>query len=321
MTSRGRKVIVRALISAALIVALLTLVDVREVFGLLLAASPALLLVVLALHTADRLLMAFKWWLLLEAEDLGVSFGEAVRAYYIASFAGLFLPMTVGADIVRTVTMRHAGQTTKIIATIGVERGIGALAQFALTGLSLLLIVQLDLDGAGTIDTATVGLLIGAILIVVAASLPLSFLVARRVAAPWQQRGGMWAKLGGLAAAYAGYRHHRGTLWAFLGLTVLEGFLPVTIHFAGAWALGLPYSYVLFLATIPIAFLFARLPVSFGGIGVQEVGFVLLAGVVGIPSGPAAAIALMFQFTLVIALLPGAYAYLTSAPAAGENED
>jgi uncharacterized membrane protein YbhN (UPF0104 family) len=319
--TRGRKILVRLLVSGGLIAALLWLVDAREVFGIMLSASPALLLVVLALHTADRVLMGFKWWLLLEAEDLGVSLGEAVRAYYIASFAGLFLPMTVGADIVRTVTMRHAGQTTKIIATIGVERGIGALAQFALTGLSLLLIVQLDLDGAGTIDAATVGLLIGAIVIVLAASLPLSFLVARRVAVPWQQRGGMWGTLGGLAAAYAGYRHHRGTLWAFLGLTVLEGFLPVTIHFAGAWALGLPYSYVLFLATIPIAFLFARLPVSFGGIGVQEVGFVLLAGVVGIPADPATAIALMFQFSLVIALLPGAFAYLTSAGPADDNED
>ncbi len=319
--ARARKILVRILVSGGLIAALLWLVDARQVFAIILSASPWLVLVVLALHTTDRVLMGFKWWLLLEAEDLGVSLGEAVRAYYVASFAGLFLPMTVGADIVRTVTMRHAGQTTKIIATIGVERGIGALAQFALTGLSLLLIVQLDLDGAGTIDAATVGLLIGAILVVVAASLPLSFVIARRVAAPWQQRGGIWGKLGSLAEAYADYSSHRGTLWAFLGLTVLEGFLPVTIHYAGAWALGLPYSYVLFLATIPIAFLFARLPVSFGGIGVQEVGFVLLAGVVGIPAEPATAIALMFQFTLVVALIPGAVAYLTSsAPSTADRE-
>lgn len=313
MTRRGRKVIVRVLVSAALIVALLVFVDVREVFSMLLAASPAMLVVLIALHTADRVLMAFKWWLLLEAEKLGVGLSEAIRAYYISSFAGLFLPMTVGADIVRTVTMRHARQTAKIIATIVVERSIGALAQFALVGLSLLVIVQLGLAGPEAMDTTRLGTYIVVILLLLAICLPLSFTVARRVARAWKGAGGVSDKLAELAAAYAGYSRHRGTLWTFLGLTVLEGFLPVTIHYYAAMALGLDVPYYVFVAIVPIAFLVARLPISLGGIGVQEGSFVALALILGFERDHAFAIAFVSQITLVVALIPGAAAYLTAS--------
>ena len=317
---RARKVIVRVLVSGGLIAALLLFVDVREVSGLLLAASPTLLVVLIALHTLDRVLMAFKWWLLLEAEKLGVGLGEATRAYYISSFAGLFLPMTVGADIVRTVTMRHTGRTAKIIATIAVERGIGALAQFALVGLSLLVIVQLGLAGPETMDTTRLGVLIALVVLLLAVCLPLSFGIARRVASAGQRRGGFQKKLGDLAAAYAGYSRHRGTLWTFLGLTVLEGFLPVTIHYFAAMALGLDVPYYVFVAIVPIAFLVARLPISLGGVGIQEGAFVGLALVLGFQRDPALAIALLSQITLVVALIPGAFAYLTaSAPAVAES--
>jgi len=318
--NRARKVLVRVLVSVALITALLVFVDVREVFGLLLSASPVLLGVLVAWHTLDRVLMAFKWWLLLEAEKLGVGLGEAIRAYYISSFAGLFLPMTVGADIVRTVTMRHAGQTAKIIATIAVERGIGALAQFGLVGLSLLVIVQLGLAGPEVMDTTRLGVLIAAIVVLLAVCLPLSFTIARRVAAAWEARSGVRHKLAALAAAYAGYSRHRGTLGVFLGLTVLEGFLPVTIHYYAARALGLEVPYYVFVAMVPISFLIARLPISLGGIGVQESSFVALAVVLGFERDRAFAIVFLSQITLVVALIPGAVAYL-SAPKAAPTED
>ncbi len=317
MTRRHRRVIVRVLVSTVLIVALLVFVDVREVFGMLLAASPALLVVLIALHTADRVLMAVKWWLLLEAENLGVSLAEAIRAYYISSFAGLFLPMTVGADIVRTVTMRHAGQTAKIIATIAVERGIGALAQFALVGLSLLVIVQLGLAGPEAMDMTRLGALIAVILLLLAICLPLSFTIAQRVANAWKGAGGLLDKLAELAAAYAGYSRHRGTLWTFLGLTVLEGFLPVTIHYYAAMALGLDVPYYVFVALVPISFLIARLPISLGGIGVQEGSFVAMALMLGFERDRAFAIVFLSQITLVVALIPGAVAYLTASEPAG----
>ena len=318
--SGARKVFVRVLVSGGLIAALLLFVNVPEVFGLLLSASPALLVVLIALHTLDRVLMAFKWWLLLVAEKLGVGLGEATRAYYISSFAGLFLPMTVGADIVRTVTMRHMGRTAKIIASISVERGIGALAQFALVGLSLLVIVQLGLAGPEAMNTTRLGVLIAVVVLLLAACLLLSFGIARRVASAWQQRGGIAEKLGNLAAAYAGYSSHRGTLWSFLGLTVLEGFLPVTIHYFAAMALGLDMPYYVFVAIVPIAFLVARLPISLGGIGIQEGAFVGLALVLGFQRDRALAIALLSQITLIVALIPGAIAYLTaSAPASSDD--
>ena len=72
--------------------------DVVAILGRISLAGGA---VVILLHTGDRLLMVYKWRRLLLAKGVDVGFGEAARAYYVASFASIFLPLTIGADVVR----------------------------------------------------------------------------------------------------------------------------------------------------------------------------------------------------------------------------
>jgi hypothetical protein len=48
------------------------------------AADPLYLLAVIAVVTADRLLMAWKWWLLLRGRDAAVSLWAAIRAYSVS---------------------------------------------------------------------------------------------------------------------------------------------------------------------------------------------------------------------------------------------
>ena len=66
--ARDRKVrpafLLRLAVSAGLVLLLLLLADWRQVWGRLTRADPAYLVLVLLLATGDRLLMAWKWWLL-----------------------------------------------------------------------------------------------------------------------------------------------------------------------------------------------------------------------------------------------------------------
>jgi hypothetical protein len=93
-------------------------------------------------------------------------------------------------------------------------------------------------------------------------------------------------------------------------LTVLEWFFPIAWYWVAAHALGFDLPFVLFVATIPIVFLVARLPISLGGMGVLEGSFVVLAGLLGIAADDAFSIVILCRIAELIALVPGAVAYL-----------
>lgn len=274
--------------------------------SLLAAADPILLLLVALLLTINRLLMAFKWWLLLEAKALAIGFWTTVRAYYVGSFAGLFLPMTVGGDLVRVIAVRSGSRIVQVVASVVLERALGALSQVLLATLSVVLIVELELGW----PTPGLGWIIAGLLALLLAGLPLSFALAQWVARVWGNGAGWRGKIGEMAHALVEWRRHPLTVGVFLLLTVIEGFLPVTIHFVAARALGLSIPFILFLSTIPLVFLVARLPISLGGIGVVEGSFVYLAGILGIPSAEAFSIAILAEIVLILTLFPGAAAYL-----------
>ena len=298
----------RIALSIGLLLLILVFVDLGEMFTRLRAVDPWLFLVLLALLTADRFLMAFKWLLLVRVQELRLTFPQALRAYYISSFAGLFLPMTVGADVIRAMAVRRAGSTPKILATIALERGLGAISQILLATLSMSMIVILGLDmGVSNLHLA---LIVALLLVILLVSLPFSFWLAGRVARALESRGSLARKAAELADAYAESRHHRGVIWTFLLLTVTEGFFPIAWYWVAALALGLDLPFVLFVATIPIVFMVARLPISLGGMGVLEGSFVVLAGLLGIATDDAFSIVILCRLAELLALLPGAVAYL-----------
>jgi acetyltransferase-like isoleucine patch superfamily enzyme len=273
-------------------------------------ADAGYLLAVIAVVTADRLLMAWKWWLLLRGRDAAVSLWAAVRAYYLASFAGWFLPMTVGADAVRIAALAGQGRTTGLVASVVLERAVGALAQGVLATISIAFLVALGLGAQVGPGERWVG---AAALVVAFAAFPFSFRVAGWVAARVGSGSGWRAKLGALAGAYASYGGSARLVVAFFGLTLLEGCLPVVYHYFTGRALGLDPGWSFYIATVPLVFLVARLPVSLGGLGVLELSFVYLGGLLGLGRTQAFSIAVLAEALVLVSLVPGAVAYLFPA--------
>jgi uncharacterized membrane protein YbhN (UPF0104 family) len=305
------KTILRATLSTVLVLLVLWWVDFPRLVDTLGSASLAWVGIVVLLHTGDRLLMAYKWRRLLVARGANVSIGDAVRAYYVSSFAGVFLPMTVGADVVRVGAMRGSGPGTgTVIASIALERALGALSQAVFCALSLLLIGALQLDIA--ISLPGLGLAILAMLGGLTAMLPLSFKIARWVANRYERGAGAPAKLGALAREYADWATYPREIWVFLALTLLEGLFPIVTYAAAARAVGADVTLIEMTALVPIVYLVARLPVFFSGIGVEQTGFVAAASALtGVLPATAAAISfLVSPITLLIALLPGALAFV-----------
>ena len=300
MASSGKRGTVGLLLRLAvtfglLLVLVFVVADPGEVTRIVTGAAPSAVLAALALSALDRVTMAWKWWLLLRARRLRVSFGMAVRAYFASSLYGLLLPVTVGADAVRIVALRHVG-IPGVTASIVIERGIGVIAMGSVALLSCVLLVA-----AGTQDTMrSLGVWLFLVVAVSGALFVLSLVAAER-AARWDRAPAIVQRA---AEAYAMYRRHPGLLALFYGLSVIESLICAVIAWVAAAGLDVPLPFTTAVATVPLSLAVARLPISLGGFGVQEAAFVFFGGLMGVPRNEALAVFLLSDIAMLAALLP-----------------
>lgn len=315
-------------LTLGLVALLLTVVDLREVYRLLLSADPALLAVAVAVSVGDRLLMAGKWLPLLRLQVPDVSAARAMRAYFASSFAAVFLPASIGADLLRAVGIGRERETVlKVGASIVVERALGAVGAGVVALLALWVAFRAEVSMAFLVPWALACAAAG----VAATAIPFSAVArrtVRRLLAPLRGRG--WVEvLGRFGTAYGLYGGHPRTLVVVGLLSALEQLVPVLVLGAAARAMQLGLSLESLVVAVPLTFFAARLPISVAGIGIVEGGLVYLLGLFGVPPAEALSLALAGRVVELVAVLPGAFwwrelagrAASPAVPAATEAEE
>lgn len=257
------------------------------------------LLLVTGIVAGDRVLMAYKWRLLLLARRVPLGFWTAVRAYFATTFAGLFLPVTVGADAIRVLAVRRFG-VYDVTASIFVERLVGVIAVATLAMVSSTLL----LGWLSGLEPRRVAILVSGTALVGL----VGFVVSLWGVGGWiGKRLGDESRLSKFWAAYLAYREHPGVLLIFYLLSIVESLLPVFGMYVIARGLGLDLPLGVLVATIPVALTIARLPITLGGFGVQELTFVYLVGLFDIPPTEALAVMIVGDAVLILTLLPSAF--------------
>jgi glycosyltransferase 2 family protein len=315
-SSRGKsaaRLAVKLAISALLLIVLAWIANPRELARALASAEAPWLLASLTLAIGNRILMGLKWTLLIRAIDVPVAWSVSVKAYFAASFAGIFLPATVGADAVRTLILsKRYSNTPRIIASIIVERLIGllALAMFAFVGV----LVVLNLY-AGIIPlSAAAGLVIVAVAVALAVgcwfvTTP-SFGALVRRGVGWIGKSGgprarLAATLGDVQGALALYRGKPAPLAGFFLLTCLENLVAIIRAWFVALAFGIEIGVVLFFVITPIEQFASRLPISIHGFGIREGLFMYALSLVGVSAATGLAVGLVNHLVFIVAVLPG----------------
>jgi glycosyltransferase 2 family protein len=298
----------RASITLLLCAALLTfVVDVRVVGETLMRCDPVWALVTIGALTADRVLMSYKWGLLLAIRGHRIGLARQLMVYCSAMMWGLALPSTVGADGIRVVLTRRFGvRADDTLATILVERGIGFICAL-LTALVGIVVLRTQFELNVAFDTLVIGCglgLVGAIAIVIFSFSETSLqwvmrILPRRVAA--SRAAGMLTKL---HEAYRSLAVDRPRLLYFGVLTLLEQFVTVCCYGLTAWALGIDFTAVFLFAAVPLAILVSRLPISIDGIGVYEGIFIAIMTLGGVRPDDSLAISLAMRALQVVVWLP-----------------
>jgi glycosyltransferase 2 family protein len=286
---------------------LIFVVDVRAVLHTLMRCDPLWALVALGVFTLDRVLMSYKWGLLLTIRGYRVTLTERLMVYCSAMMWGLALPSTVGADGIRILLVRRFGvRVDDALATILVERGLGFVSALLMAVMSLLVLRFVVPDAAeyGTPLLIGIATLLGTIAILLlsfnskAVTSVLSLLpqrVAHSSAARLVVR---------LHEAYRSLASDRRRLTLFFVLTITEQLLVAVCYGMVALALQLKFNAVFLLAAVPLAILISRLPISIDGLGVYEGIFIGIMTLGGMRPDDSLALSLAARLFQIVVWLP-----------------
>lgn len=131
--------LVKACISISLLTVLLMNIDWTTVSKNLKNANIFLVLFVLMLNIIERFELTYKWNLLLKVRDILVSFGRLFLINSIGGFLGLFLPSSLGTDVVRGYYLvKNNSEKSISISSVFVDRILGLISLLLLGVVSIL---------------------------------------------------------------------------------------------------------------------------------------------------------------------------------------
>jgi uncharacterized protein (TIRG00374 family) len=298
------RIVVTLLLCALL---LIYVADVRVVIQTLARCDPFWAAVALLAFLLDRVIMSYKWGLLLAIRGYSVSLAQKLMVYCSAMMWGLALPSTVGADGIRVMLVRRFGvRVDDTLATILVERGIGFIVAL-LTAVASLLLLRAMLPHDSMYDYALmfgVAGLIGAIVILVFsftshALNSVLLLIPRRFAESKAVH-----ILERLHEAYVSLASDRRRIAAFSALTLVEHVTVIVCYGLVARALEVQFNPMFVFAAVPLAILVSRLPISLDGIGVYEGIFVAIMALGGVQPADALAVSLAARALQIVVWLP-----------------
>jgi len=162
-SSRGKRPLWRRLFNltvlASLVVLAVRYVDFAQVWDLIVSADWRYVLLVLALATTSRFLMAWKWHRLLTAAEVPAGFEKALGAYYRSSMVSQVPFMVIGADLLRIHWIGGSlGKRAVVAATVVMEKALGLISAFFLGTLGLSLILASHRAEEQNVTLVVVGL-------------------------------------------------------------------------------------------------------------------------------------------------------------------
>ena len=131
--------LVRVVLIGLAIYALWRWVDWPRVWGALSSMSPVALVIAVALASADRVLMGFKWRQLVRAAGGTLRLRDATNIYYQTCFTDLVFPNVVASEGLRVYLGRRLGlPLSLLLGSMAIERMIAAAVAIVLASAGLL---------------------------------------------------------------------------------------------------------------------------------------------------------------------------------------
>jgi len=299
--ARGR--LLRWIATAGLLGLVLLLVDWRAIAAVLAGAEPAWVALAMIAAVLDRLALNRRYQLLLAPRGIRIGYWRLFRIQLAANCLGAFLPSSVGVDALRVAALCRRGEpAAAVVAATLVDR-----ATIALASLLLAAVAVVALAGTRLPDGVAAAVIVGALL----AGAGCLALLAPAVRAAVRDR--LLARLpapagrllGEIAGAALAYRHARRLALPVSGWTLVVLALRLAFAKALLLACGVDLAWSALLVVMPVLWVLVMLPITVGGFGVQEIGYVTLLAAHGVAPAVAVAASLLEHAIVRVVSLPG----------------
>lgn len=233
-------------------------------------------------------LNALRWYMLLHAQQIEISFAEILKIVLAGNFASNFLPSTIGGDSVRMLSAARFAGWGLSVASVVMDRVLNMIVMLTLMPISLGV-----LQAAGALQVWQ----------------PAGAFAMSGVALPALLEKIRHRVLRWLKQAYAAVLVWRNRPGAVL-LAFLSSWAARMVVFSGVWVLGVELgiqaTYLQVVAIGTLTYVLSLLPISVNGLGLREVSMSAMYIQLGASIEQAATLVLMTRFILMIETLPGA---------------
>lgn len=275
-------------LSSGLFVWLLARQDWQSLRRYLLSIPLWVLPLLLLLYYAGMMINALRWYILLRAQHLNISFLKIVKIVFAGAFASNFLPSTIGGDAVRVIGLQQLiGNWAISTASIVVDRMLNVLAMVASSPLSILTF------GSGLFhlfDSSHT-------------TAPLSLAAWSILGQNWQKK---WDRV------WQPVKSALSLWWNqpfYLGVAFIAAWFSVFVVFVAVWwlarLLGIQVALYQVIGVNVLTYLLTLIPISFNGYGVREFAMVSLYLKLGATVEQASMLALITRSFMLLETLPG----------------
>ncbi len=298
MFRKNLKLFVKILFSLGILWFLLQKLNFSESFKIISNFNPYIFVLTVALYLIGQYISSIKWGFI--SNDLGFRFlkKDYVDYYFTGMFFNLFLPTSVGGDVVKGYYLCRQeipNKKNKALISVFWDRLTGAMTMILLSAAGLFWSYKkLPLYLNSVILLAFLGVFV--------------FIVALPLVKKLNLRESIRVFAENLSKLNANRR-----LWGKILLySMLFHFIVIIIHFilAKSSGINIPFSFLLIL--YPITAIAGFLPVSLNGIGVREGTYVYLLSLISISYEQAFAYSILWFLVMTVSSLFSVVFYLKS---------
>lgn len=301
-------ILVRLAVSVALLFLLFRRIKFDGLLLVLKESNAVFLGLALFAFFLNYLFCFFRWDILLRGLKINISRKKIFTAFCGGLFFNLFLPTTIGGDIIRSLDLSsHTKRAPLVIATVLLDRLSGYTAVMAMALVAVLFFFRL----IGDISVLAYLLIIASFLIIVLVILFNEYLYSKisRLFAILGARKGIGA-LSSLHQEIHLLKNNPAVLFNALVVSFwVHIFSTLTSYFI-AVALGLNISIIYFLVFLPIIGAIAIMPFSLGGLGLRDFATIFLFAKAGVGNDKALAMSLLLFFFISLHAVLGGIAYV-----------
>jgi len=304
---KSLSVLLRIIISIILLWFLFRQVDTKDILGIIKNVNLPILLVAFLINFFSYVLAVLRWKMLLNAIKINLQLKRVVISFAGGAFFNLFLPSTIGGDLVRSIDLAmHTSRPREVVATVLLDRlsgyaGLVIVALFALLFGWNFIHPQYRAGIGFSVGIITVVLIIGLLVLFN------KFIYAKlNTFLKSPGAGRIRESITNLHQELHIFRGHTGVARNNLFFSLLIQIIQPLAHSLIAYSLGIKINMLYFFIFIPVITAITFLPISIGGLGLRDVSAVLFFTKAGVSKDLAFSMSLLASsFILIYGILGG----------------